>query len=274
MGSQERFGRESRFHDDWALSTDAEAVHIEAAFTAPTAMENRYILSALGDLSGRTLLDVGCGLGESSVMFAELGADVTSNDLSSEMLVLTSRLAARRGLSVTTCHGPAENLDLPPGSFDVVYAANVIHHLSDADAFYQAILRLLKPGGVFISWDPVKYNPAINIYRRMASEVRSEDEYPLGMADLAKARSYFGKVEVRFFWLSTLILFLKYYFIDKVDPNKERYWKRIYAEDEASLRWWQPFYCLDRLLTRIPGLRWLSWNMVMISRNPGSSERS
>lgn len=266
---EEKFGRESRFHDEWARSTDAATVRIDAAFAAPTALENRYILEVLGDLSGRTLLDVGCGLGESSVMFAELGAAVTANDLSSEMLVLTSQLAAKRGLSVDTCHGPAESLNLPTASFDVVYAANVIHHLSDADAFYQAILKLLKPGGVFVSWDPVKYNPVINVYRRMATEVRSEDEFPLGTADLKKARGYFGEVQVRFFWLTTLVLFLKYYLIDRVDPNKERYWKRIYSEGDHTLRWWRPFYWLDCLLTRVPGLRWLSWNMVMVAKRPG-----
>jgi len=270
MSSQDRFGREARFHDKWACSTEADAVRIEAAFTAPTAMENRYILSFLGDLSGKTLLDVGCGLGESSVVFAELGADVTSNDLSSEMLALTTSLAGKRGLSVKTCHGPAEDLELPSESFDVVYAANVVHHLSDVEAFYKGILRLLKPGGLFIAWDPVRYNPVINIYRRMASEVRSEDEYPLGRSDLAKVSFYFGNVQVRFFWLATLILFLKYYFIDKIDPNKERYWKRIYAEDSESLRWWRPFQSLDCLLTKIPGLRWLSWNMVMIARKEES----
>lgn len=266
MSSEGRFGRESRFHDQWALSTDAEAVRIDASFSAPTAMENRYILSVLGDLSGKSLLDVGCGLGESSVMFAELGAEVTSNDLSSEMLGLTSQLAETRGLSVHTCHGPAETLDLPQESFDVVYAANVIHHLSDADAFYQAILKLLKPGGIFVSWDPVRYNPVINVYRRMAIEVRSVDEAPLGKSDLKKALSYFDQIEVRFFWLATLVLFLKYYLFDRVDPNKERYWKRIYGEDKSSLRWWRPFYLLDCLLTRIPGLRWLSWNMVMVAK--------
>lgn len=266
MSSEEQFNRESRFHDEWARATDAGSVRIDAAFTAPTAMENRYILSVLGDLSGRTLLDVGCGLGESSVMFAELGADVMANDLSSEMLMLTSRLAKERGLSVKTCHGPAETLDLPAETFDIVYAANVIHHLSDADAFYSAILRLLKPGGIFVSWDPVRYNPVINIYRRMAMDVRSEDEFPLGKADLKKAESYFGVVEVRFFWLSTLLLFLKYYLIDRIDPNKERYWKRIYAEDARSLRWWRPFFWLDCVLTRMPGLRWLSWNMVMLAK--------
>lgn len=268
MSSEEQFGRESDFHDEWARSTDVDAVRIDAAFTSLTAMENRYILSVLGDLSGKTLLDVGCGLGESSVKFAELGAEVTSNDLSEEMLVLTSKLAEKRGLSVKTSHGPAETLDLPEASFDVVYAANVIHHLSDQDAFYAAILRLLKPGGLFISWDPVRYNPVINVYRRMAMDVRSEDEFPLGLADLKKARSYFGEVDVRFFWLATLVLFLKYYLIDRVDPNKERYWKRIYEESAASLRWWRPFYWLDAVLTRLPGLRWLSWNMVMVAKKP------
>ena len=45
-------------------------------------------------------------------------------------------------------------------------------------------LRALKPGGMFFSYDPLTYNPLINVYRRMATAVRTTDEAPLTVADI------------------------------------------------------------------------------------------
>ena len=107
------------------------------------------------------------------------------------------------------------------------------------------------------------YNPVINVYRRMATEVRTEDESPLTLADLGLARKYFPNVQHREFWISTLLLFVKYYVVDRVHPNQDRYWKRILRETPQSLRWWVPLRALDAALTRLPLVRWLAWNMVM-----------
>lgn len=265
-GDAGKFEREAAFHDGWAGATDLDAIVVDAAFHAPTAMENRFLLERLGDLRGRRLLDIGCGLGESSVKFAKLGAEVTATDLSPGMTAVTAALAARHGVTLRTLTGAAEDLDLPPASFDVIYAANVIHHLADRAAFYRQVNTLLAPGGVFCSWDPVKYNPVINIYRRMATQVRSEDEEPLGVAHLHELRAHFAAVETRHFWLLSQALFLKYFLWDRVSPNAERYWKRIYRETPRSLWWWRPLRAADDLLLRLPGLRWLSWNVVVIAR--------
>jgi len=173
-------------------------------------------------------------------------------------------------VELDTALGAAETLDLESSQFDVIHAANVIHHLSDARSFYGGVGRLLEPNGVFCSWDPVRYNPVINLYRRMATEVRSEDEEPLGCRDLGLLREYFGEVQTRHFWLSGLLLFLKYYMVDRIDPNETRYWKLIYEESPDSLRWWQPFAALDRILLRVPGIKWLSWNLAVIARRPSS----
>ena len=64
-------------------------------------------------------------------------------------------------------------------------------------------------------------------------------------------------------WVSSLLLFAKYYLVDRVHPNEDRYWKRILRETPLSLRWWMPLRTLDKLLTRIPLVRWMAWNIVM-----------
>ena len=257
--------KEAAFHDNWAESIRPEDVRVEDFYNSPTALENRYILGFLGDLTGRRVLDIGCGLGESSVMFAKRGANVTATDISPEMVAFAKHLASLHGCQIETAVGAAEDLDFGEGNFDIVYTANTIHHLVEKRAFLQSAARCLKPGGTFCSWDPIKYNPIINIYRRLASQVRTEDERPLGVKDVAIVKEHFANVSVKHFWFLTLALFIKYYLVDRSNPNRERYWKKIYSETDASLRWWKPLAFLDQFLLSIPGLRWMSWNVVIIA---------
>jgi ubiquinone/menaquinone biosynthesis C-methylase UbiE len=255
--------RETAFHDAWAGSTPLDEVLVRECFQAPTALENRFLLSRMGNLRGKRLLDIGAGLGESSVYFALQGAQVTMTDISPVMVETGRELARRYGVEVEGIVSQAEDLGVAAESFDYVYIANTIHHVRDRDLLFQKIHRALKPGGFFFSYDPLAYNPAINLYRRIATEVRTEDEAPLKIADLRLARKYFPSVQHREFWISTLLLFVKYYALDRVHPNQDRYWKRMLRETPESLRWWIPLRTIDAALTRVPLLRWLAWNMVM-----------
>jgi SAM-dependent methyltransferase len=255
--------REAAFHDAWADSTPIDDVLVRECFEAPTALENRFILSRMGNLQGKRLLDIGAGLGESSVYFALQGARVTMTDISPGMVQTGRELARRYGVEVEGIVSEAEDLGVAAETFDFVYIANTIHHVRDRDALFQKIHRALKPGGRFFSCDPLAYNPAINVYRRIATEVRTEDESPLQIGDLRLARKYFPNVQHREFWISTLLLFLKYYAVDRVHPNQDRYWKHILRETRETLRWWMPLRAIDAALTRLPLMRWLAWNMVM-----------
>jgi 2-polyprenyl-3-methyl-5-hydroxy-6-metoxy-1,4-benzoquinol methylase len=262
-GSNNTAQRETEFHDAWANNTSIESVLVRECFEAPTAMENQFILSQMGELKGKRLLDVGSGLGESSVYFALQGARVTMADISPGMVQTGHEIAKKYGVEVEGMVSSAEGLDVPGESYDLVYIANTIHHVQNREVLFQKIHRALKPGGRFFSFDPIAYNPVINVYRRMATQVRTEDESPLTARDLKLAKKYFPDVQHREFWISTLALFLKYYALDRVHPNQDRYWKRILRETPESLSWWMPLRSLDALLTRIPAVRWLAWNMVM-----------
>ena len=261
--SVEIHDKESHFHNLWALSTPLDQIAVREAFEAPTAVENKAILEAMGDLTGKRLLDVGCGLGESSVYFAMKGAKVTAVDLSPGMVECAVNLGKVYGVEIEGITQPGESLGVPEGHYDIVYVANTIHHVTDKRQFFEQIQKALKPGGRFFSFDPLAYNPVINVYRRMATKVRTEDEAPLTFQDVDLAGEYFHNVQHQEFWILSLSLFLKYYLIDRVHPNADRYWKRIFRETPASIGWWLPLERIDRVLTRIPGLRRLAWNMVM-----------
>lgn len=259
-----RFDRERAFHDAWAEAEAPGTVAVEAAFEHLTAPENRFILREMGDLRGARVLDLGTGLGESAVYFAMRGAEVTATDISPEMCALAAHTAASRGVAIETVATPVERLSVQAGAFDLAYGANLLHHVADIDATLAAVHRALRPGGRCFFWDPLAYNPAIWVYRRLAVGVRSADERPLTFAVLDRFRHRFANVRHREFWLTTLLLFVKYYAVDHVDPNQSRYWKRILTEDPRRLGWWfTPLQVLDSVLLRMPLLRRLAWNTVI-----------
>ncbi|MEZ5278147.1 MAG: class I SAM-dependent methyltransferase [Opitutaceae bacterium] len=261
-----RLEKEREFHDRWAAETETESIRIREAFEAPTALENQFILSRLGDLRGRRILDIGAGLCESSVYFALQGAHVTATDLSPEMLLKGQELARNFGTSIEAIAADAEQFDSLPGNWEIIYCANTLHHLHQRKEFLKTCHQLLAPGGIFVTWDLVAYNPVINVYRHLAMDVRTADEAPLTTEDLALIKETFHSVETRFFWLLTLVLFLKYFLIDRLNPGKTRYWKEIYRESPETLWWWMPLRRIDRVFTQIPLIRWLAWNLVTVAR--------
>ena len=155
------------------------------------------------------MLDLGCGAGEAAVWFAKQGADVVASDLSSEFLELVRRVAGLHGVCVQTHHGDADRLDFPDDTFDVVYAGNLLHHV-DLDQTLEQIQRVLKPGGRVVTWDPLRHNPLINVYRRMAMDVRTVDEHPLAIGDVRRFARWFIDVRDEAFWFFTLWIFVRF----------------------------------------------------------------
>ncbi|MEM6821942.1 MAG: class I SAM-dependent methyltransferase [Verrucomicrobiota bacterium] len=266
MTNQALHDRESEFHDKWANETSLDSIQPSLFFESATSLENAILLDLVKDFSDLKVLDVGCGLGESSVYFATRGANVTAMDLSPEMVRLTSQLAQKHHVTLESIAHAGETLPFDNNTFDLVYLANIIHHVSDRDSLLKEIKRVLKPGGLYFSWDPVAYNPVINVYRRMASEVRTPDEEPLTVKDFKRIQDYFPDASFKTTWFLTLSLFLKYYLVDRLNPNETRYWKHIMSETPKSLIWWKPLLLLDQILLQIPGLRWLTWNITVWGR--------
>jgi SAM-dependent methyltransferase len=257
--------REEAFHDQWASAVEPASVPVRESFTLPTCPENRWIHASLGDVRGRTVLELGAGLGEASAWFAMHGANVIATDLSGGMLEVARRVAQLHGAAITPVQMDGAVLALADASVDVVYGANVLHHVDQARCIAE-VHRVLRPGGVAVFWDPLRYNPAINVYRRMATEVRTVDEHPLGMDDLRLLRRAFRSVEPRFFWLATLGVFVWFFVGRRVHPNAERYWKKIISDYASIAPLYRALAVLDAVLLRIPGLRWWAWNMAVVCR--------
>lgn len=261
--------RESAFHDKWADSEDVYSIDVYQLFESITAMENKFIASHMGRLENRRILDIGCGLGESAVYFALKGAKVTAIDISPHMIHFAQKLAQRYNVNIEFITSSTGELHFEDKHFDFIYCANLIHHLpiSERLTFIQNVHRLLRNGGWFYSWDPLKYNPAIKVYRKIAHKVRSSDETPLDFLILKDFKEVFSQAYHKEFWFTTLILFLKYFFMNRYNPNEVRYWKKIYKERSEDIGWWfYAFAKVDNICLKLPLLNRLAWNILIYAQ--------
>jgi SAM-dependent methyltransferase len=93
----------------------------------------------------RRALDVGSGTGNVTRHLVEMGFDVTAADVSPELL----RVVERRLPGVRTHRLGGLALDgVDDGSFDIVSAYSVLHHVPDYLAMVEEIVRVLRPGGI------------------------------------------------------------------------------------------------------------------------------
>jgi len=106
------------------------------------------ILALAGDVTGRRILDAGCGSGPLFEALRDRGAIVTGFDNSTGMLeVARRRLGAGADLQVGDLGNP---LPFPGGAFDDVVACLVLHYLEDWTGPLAELRRVLKPGGRLI----------------------------------------------------------------------------------------------------------------------------
>jgi tocopherol O-methyltransferase len=99
---------------------------------------------------GDRVLDVGCGLGGSSMFLArEYGAMVRGITLSPKQVSVARDQARRRGLlgRVNFDVQDAHELDRDPGIYDVIWIVECSEHLFDKPAFIRECARHLAPGG-------------------------------------------------------------------------------------------------------------------------------
>lgn len=110
-------------------------------------------IDRIAALSGKAVLDVGCGGGILSESMAERGARVTGIDLGEKALKVAQLHKLESGVAVDYRLISVEKLaEERPESFDVVTCMEMLEHVPEPAAIVEACARLVKPGGqVFFS---------------------------------------------------------------------------------------------------------------------------
>jgi SAM-dependent methyltransferase len=124
--------------------------------------ERPAILALAGDVTGRRILDAGCGAGPLFAALRDRGAIVTGFDASTGMIaVARRRLGDGADLQVADLGSP---LPFPDDAFDDVIASLVLHYLEDWGPVLAEFRRVLKPGGrVIVAVDHPFTIQAINL---------------------------------------------------------------------------------------------------------------
>lgn len=120
------------------------------------APEWASIQAMLPDLSGKRVIDLGCGYGWFCRSARAAGAaEVIGVDLSEKMLARARELTDDPGISYRL--GDLEQLALPSREFDLVYSSLTLHYLPDLAPLLTAIYQTLQPGGwlVFTTEHPI-----------------------------------------------------------------------------------------------------------------------
>ena len=123
-------------------------------------------------LTGKKVLDVGCGGGILAESMARRGADVTGIDLGTENLKAATVHAEQSGLENTLRyqHIPVEELaKTHAGQFDVVTCMEMLEHVPDPSSIVQACFDLLAPGGVCVL-STINRNPKSYLFAIVGAE--------------------------------------------------------------------------------------------------------
>lgn len=107
-------------------------------------------LRVLGDVTGRDVLEVGCGAAQCARWLVSRGARAVGLDLSERQLQHARRIDEDTGLVVPVVAGTATVLPFADASFDVVFSSfGALQFVLDAGRAVREAARVLRPGGTF-----------------------------------------------------------------------------------------------------------------------------
>lgn len=135
-------------HQGWV----EKAQFYDDHFAGVTRQAIAPMLSGLGDVSGRDLLDICCGTGELAEIASQRGAHVTGLDFAEPMV----QIARARLPSSQFEVGDAEELGFEDASFDLATCAFGLWHLGDPDKAITEAARVLRSAGAYCytAWLP------------------------------------------------------------------------------------------------------------------------
>jgi ubiquinone/menaquinone biosynthesis C-methylase UbiE len=118
---------------------------------------------------GMTVIDYGCGMGFFTIPLARLvgpSGKVIAVDIQEKMLNVLRRKAQRTGLSDRmTLLAADSQQEIKEDSVDFVTALYVIHEIGEPPAFFNDMLRVMKPGAKILMLEP-RFHVAEKEFRR------------------------------------------------------------------------------------------------------------
>jgi 2-polyprenyl-6-hydroxyphenyl methylase/3-demethylubiquinone-9 3-methyltransferase len=129
-----------------------------------------WMLEYVGDLTGKRVLDVGCGGGILAESMVREGATVTGVDLAEKSLKVARLHGLESGIKVEYRAIAVEDLALEqPGQYDVVTCMEMLEHVPDPASIVRACSALVKPGG-WVFFSTLNRNPKSFLFGIIGAE--------------------------------------------------------------------------------------------------------
>lgn len=157
-------------------SEDDEAViKLVSAWFAEPEGPYQYVLNQLeqnGRLAGKKVIEVGCGPGRFLYECVQRGAVATGIDISPGAVRLAKKYFGL-DLIPKDVQQAISDKDVKPGSYDYLFAFEIIEHLRKPQEFLHALFQLLAPGGqIFIS------TPNFHLFELMGHAAEVVNKWP------------------------------------------------------------------------------------------------
>ena len=129
-----------------------------------------WIQQMTGPLTGKRIIDVGCGGGILAESMAVAGATVTGIDLAEKSLTVARLHSLESGVPVDYQAISAEDFAArQPGQFDVVTCMEMLEHVPDPASIVQACSQMVKPGG-WVFFSTLNRNPKSFLFAIVGAE--------------------------------------------------------------------------------------------------------
>jgi ubiquinone/menaquinone biosynthesis C-methylase UbiE len=106
-------------------------------------------LNVLGEVTGKDILEFGCGAARWSIALAQHGARPVGLDISPQQLSHARRLLSEAGIDFPLIEASAEAVPLPDASFDIIFCDWGAMTFTNPYQSVPEAARLLRPGGLF-----------------------------------------------------------------------------------------------------------------------------
>jgi 2-polyprenyl-3-methyl-5-hydroxy-6-metoxy-1,4-benzoquinol methylase len=210
-------------------------------------------------------LDAGCCHGVYSMILAEAGYEVRGMDIDEEEIKKARHWAIQRRLQdrIDFYVGDIENIDERDSTFDLVVCSEVLEHIDEPGRGARELYRVLKPNGrAIISMPNMFCFFGLLQWAYRASGVRSLfGKPPLDNFQIQHSRYWFGNIQrilkENGFWIDRTYSTSHIPYIWKIDAFLE------------NLGMGGSLTRAEGLIGRLPILRYLGYNFIVVARKPG-----